>query len=240
LSIFCTSEPLLKTDRLVFQSDTSGCGACVCCTIDAVAAGILIRHIRPFTVNEYRIWVVYALWQNSATCNLQLKKLLQKQKSSNVGFSNFSNNCWFNATLQTVQYLLLRGDDTQRKAEDSQSSVEGVLWSLVHNIALKDNVVKTAFLKVRSTLGLDPTEQQDTSEFYMRYSFDDVLIRNRLTPCFQVETQMQCHECGETTKVLSVEQTVFALPIFHDLSGGSYLSDHFYRQLKQFAVPKRL
>jgi len=71
----------------------------------------------------------------------------------------------------------------------------------------------------------------------MRYSFNDVLIRNRLTPCFQVETQMQCHECGETTKVLSVEQMVFTLPIFHDLSGGSYLSDHFYCQ--QFAVPDR-
>jgi len=156
-----------------------------------------------------------------------------------VGLSNFSNNCWFNATLQAVQCLLLRGDDTQRKAEYSQSSVEGILWSLVHNITLKDNVVKTAFLKVCSTLGLDPTEQQDASEFYMRYSFDDVLIRNRLTPCFQVETQMQCHECGETTKVLSVEQTVFTLPIFHDLCGGSYLSDHLYRQLKQFAVPDR-
>ena len=72
LSTFCTSEPLLKTDRLVFQSDTSSCGACVCCTIDVVAAGILKRHMRPFTV-EYRMWVVYALWQNSATCNAQLE-----------------------------------------------------------------------------------------------------------------------------------------------------------------------
>ena len=130
----------------------------MCYTIDAVAAGILKRHVRPFTVNEYRMWVVYALWRNSATCNLQLKKLLQKQKSSNVGRSNFSNNCWFSATLQAVQCLLLRGDNAQRKAEYSQSSVEGILWSLVHNISLKDNVVKTAFMKVCSTLGLDPTE----------------------------------------------------------------------------------
>jgi len=235
----CLSEPLLKTDRLVFQSDISSCGACVCYAIDAVAAGILKRYIRPFTVNESRMWVVYALWQNSATCNFQLKKLLQKQKSSNVGLSHFSNDCWFSATPQAVQCLILRGDNTQRKAEYSQSSVDGILWSLVHNITLKHNVVKTTFLKVCSTLGLDPTEQQDASEFYMRYSFHDVLIRNRLTPCFQVETQMQCHECGETTKVLSVVQTVFILPIFHHLSGGSYLSDHFYRQLKQFAVPDR-
>jgi len=72
LSTLCTSEPLFKTDRLVFHSDTSGCGACVYYTIDAVAAGILKRHMRPFTV-EYRMWVVYALWQNSATCNTQLK-----------------------------------------------------------------------------------------------------------------------------------------------------------------------
>jgi len=239
LSTFCTSEPLLKTDRLVFQSDTYSCGACVCYTIDAVAAGILKRHIKPFRVNEYRMWVVYAIWQNSATCNLQLKKFLQNKKSSNVGLPNFSNNCWYNAALQAVQCLLLRGDDTERKAEYSQSSVEGILWSLVHNIALKDIVVKKAFLKVCSTLGLDPTEQQDASEFYMRYSFDDVLIRNSSTPCFQVETQVQCHECGETTKVVSVEQTVFTLPIFDDLAGGSILSDHFYRQLKQFAVPDR-
>jgi len=59
------------------------------------------------------------------------------------------------------------------------------------------------------------------------------------TACFQVETQMQSHECGETTNVLSVEQTVFTLPIFHGLFGGSYLSDQFYRQLKQFALPDR-
>jgi len=41
LSTFCTSEPLLKTDRLVLQSDTSSCIACVCYAIDAVATGIL-------------------------------------------------------------------------------------------------------------------------------------------------------------------------------------------------------
>jgi len=36
----------------------------------------------------------------------------------------------------------------------------------MHNITLKDNVVKTASLKVCSTLGLAPTEKQDASEFY--------------------------------------------------------------------------
>ena len=59
LSTFCTSEPLLKSDRFVFQSDTSSCGACVYYTIDAIAVGMLERHIKPFRVNDYRMWVVH-------------------------------------------------------------------------------------------------------------------------------------------------------------------------------------
>jgi len=63
-----------------------------------------------------------------------------------------------------------------------------------------------------------------------------MLIRNRFTPYFQVETQVQCHECGEATTAVRVEQTVFTLPTFDDLSRGSYLSSSQY-QIDAFAKP---
>jgi len=84
----------------------------------------------------------------------------------------------------------------------------------------------------------DINEQQDATEFYMKYSFDAFLHESSLSTAFTVKVSGKCRECSKVVTSESSIRTVLTIPICYDVSGEN-LSSHFLHEVKQISKLKK-
>ena len=109
-----------------------------------------------------------------------------------------------------------RREMMQRYAEDT---VEGIIHRLVSNTEVKGGSLLAAVKSVCEKFQWNINEQQDATEFYMRYSFDAFLSENSLSTGFTVKVSGECRKCSRVVTSESSMYTVLTIPICSDISG---------------------
>jgi len=108
---------------------------------------------------------------------------------------------------------------------------------LFSNTKVKDGSL-LAFKSVCGKFQENINEQQDATEFCMKYRFDVFLSENSLSTGFPVKVCDKSRKCFRVVTSESFTSTVLTIPICYDISGEN-LRFQFLHEVTQFAKPKQ-
>ena len=232
LSNFDVSYSQIKFQEMVIvlQPDSRSCGICLCMAVDKICFNCSssniekkVEGIEVEDIPRFRSWIPYALFAASVMYSPEFKVAGEMLVVNNtLGLPNLINNCWFNALLQAVAFVMKSFSVSFQSIDlNKYSKRYSNLCIILANIIdcpCKEidkeyliDVIQNECKKCCFLFG----QQEDPEEFFALSKLPLILSSFNIS-CLVQWTEVHCYSCcGHEAVQESLQACDLRLPIFN-------------------------